>query len=81
MDTSANDVKSEKLRMLYPVEHVSKPLLYHLILDFGLVPNILRARVEHEAGGQIDVELSGNADNIERGKKWLEESGIKTTPI
>ncbi len=73
--------QSEKLRINYPLAHVAKPILYHLILDFGLVPNILRARIEHEEGGQIDVELSGKQDDLDRGKKWLLDQGVTTTPI
>lgn len=76
-----NVAQSEKLRIQYPIEQVAKPILYHLILDFGLIPNILRARVEHETGGQIDVELTGKEDNLERGKKWMLDQGVTTTPI
>lgn len=65
-----------RLRLRYPLEHVREPLLYHLIMDYNLVPNIYEAQIDAHSGGSMVVDLAGLPDDIERGTRWLQSAGI-----
>ena len=47
-----------RLRLTVPAELVQKPLLYHLVKDFDLVPNVRRADVGADHGWVV-LELEG----------------------
>ena len=67
---------SRNFTLHYPISTIKEPLLYGLIMDFGLVPNVHRARVSAQDGGEIDVELSGAPESVERGIRWLQDQGL-----
>jgi L-aspartate semialdehyde sulfurtransferase ferredoxin len=69
-----------RLRLTFPAELVQTPVVYHLVKDFGLVPNIRRADVgaDHE---WVVLELEGAEDRLQRGLAWLEEQGVVVDPI
>ena len=65
-----------RVQLNYPQEQVHEPILYRLIVDYGLIPDIRRANLDEHAGGFIALELSGEKDALERGLNWLEQRGI-----
>jgi hypothetical protein len=69
-----------RLRLTVPAELVQKPLLYHLVKDFDLVPNVRRADVRADHGWVV-LELEGAEDRLQRGVAWLEEQGVTVDPI
>ena len=69
-----------RLRLTFPPDLVPKPLLYHLVKDFDLVPNIRRADVRADHGWVI-LELEGAEDRLQLGLAWLEERGVTVDPI
>ena len=69
-----------RLRLTVPAELVQKPLLYHLVKDFDLVPNVRRADVGADHGWVV-LELEGAEARLQRGLAWLEEQGVKVDPI
>jgi hypothetical protein len=69
------------VRLHHPLDRIKEPILYHLIMDFGLVPNLLRAKVEHEEGGIIDVEIRGAPAALERGLQWARDAGVTVTEL
>ena len=69
-----------RLRLTVPAELVQKPLLYHLVKDFDLVPNVRRADVGADHGWVV-LELEGAEDRLQRGLAWLEELGVTVDPI
>ena len=38
-----------RVRLTYPTELIQQPIVYHLVKDFGIVPNIRRADVRANA--------------------------------
>ena len=70
-----------RVQLNYPLERVKEPILYHLVMDYGLVPNIRRANIDVHTGGFIVLELTGEASALERGKKFLQDCGITVTPV
>ena len=39
-----------RVRLTYPTELIQQPIVYHLVKDFGIVPNIRRADVRADHG-------------------------------
>jgi ABC-type methionine transport system ATPase subunit len=64
------------VRLTFPEELVSEPVIARLALDHGVIANIRRANVEDHAGW-IVCELSGTREAIDSGAEWLSASGIK----
>ncbi len=76
----ANDKQTIRVQLNYPLERVKEPVLYHLVLDYDLIPNIRRASIDVHTGGFIVLELTGERDSLDRGVKFLEGCGISVTP-
>ena len=70
-----------RVQLNYPLERVKEPVLYHLVMDYGLIPNIRRANIDVHTGGFIVLELTGEPNALERGKKFLEDVGITVTSV
>lgn len=62
--------------LTFPQEQVEKPVTYHLVKDFDLEPNILRAEIEPPEIGRMLVEFKGERDAIERAVEWLGSIGV-----
>jgi ABC-type methionine transport system ATPase subunit len=69
-----------RLRLTFPPELVQKPVIYHLVKDFDIVPNIRRADVKADHGWCV-LELEGAEDQLEQGVAWLREQGVAVDPI
>lgn len=61
----------------YPLEAVHEPLLYHLVTEFDLIPDIRRAQIDENTGGFIFLELSGEKENLEQGLQYLRDRGVE----
>ncbi len=70
-----------RVQLNYPLERVKEPILYRLIKDFGLVPNIRKANIEVHSGGFIVLDLSGEPQNMRKGLDWLETCGVTVRKI
>ncbi|MDP4013300.1 MAG: NIL domain-containing protein [Candidatus Nanopelagicales bacterium] len=67
---------AEHLRLTFPENQVTEPVIYHLVKDYHVVPNIRRAAIESHFGWMV-VELAGDLDSIAAAKKYLESHGIR----
>lgn len=65
----------KKYVLHFPEESVEKPITYHLVKDFNLIPNILRAQID-ENEGTLVVDLTGSAEQIDKGIGFLKEQGV-----
>lgn len=70
-----------RIQLNYPLERVKEPILYRLIKDYGLVPNIRKANIEVHSGGFIVLDLSGEPQNMQKGLDWLETCGVTVRKI
>ena len=70
-----------RLRLVYSPETVTKPILYHLAIDYHLIPNIRQANMENGRGGFLLLELKGEANDLEKGIKFLHGSGVEVSVI
>ena len=65
-----------KLVLHFPEESIEKPITYHLVKDYDLIPNILRAHID-ENEGTLVMDLKGSAEQIEKGIAFLKEHNVR----
>ncbi len=73
--TKKNIIKRVVLH--FPKRMVDQPILYHLIKDFDLEFNILKASITPEAEGLMVVELKGDQKHYDQGVQYLLDSGVR----
>jgi ABC-type methionine transport system ATPase subunit len=64
------------LRLNYPPELVSRPVVANLVAAYQLEVNILRANVTRDDGWLI-VEVTGDSRKISAARDWLVNGGIE----
>ncbi len=77
----AGEKETIRVQLNYPLERVKEPVLYHLVMDYNLIPNIRRANIDVHTGGYIFLELTGEKGDLDRGIKFLEGCGITVSAI
>jgi L-aspartate semialdehyde sulfurtransferase ferredoxin len=74
-------MSKRKVVLNFPPQLIDQPITYRLIRDYGLVVNILRARINPNEWGRMVVELSGNGGNLEEGLSFLAQMGVVVDPL
>ncbi len=69
----------KRLDLRFPPRQSLKPVVYHLVKDYDVVPNILRAQIQPGIEGRMLVEVTGRKDSIESGIAFLESQGLAVT--
>jgi hypothetical protein len=77
----AESIDTLRVTLSYPLDRVKEPILYHLVTDFDLVPDIRRANIDIHSGGSIEMDLGGSAEDIRRGLSWLENVGVSVQSV
>ncbi|MCL6584446.1 MAG: 4Fe-4S binding protein [bacterium] len=72
---------TRRVVLTFPANLVEDTAIYHLIKDYDLVVNILRAKIIPKEIGRIVLELRGKIDNIKKGVSYLESKGIEVKPL
>ena len=75
------DKETIRVKLDYPLEQVKEPIIYHLVTDYRLVPNIRRANIDSHIGGMMALEIEGDHDDLEAGMDFLRRLGITVTPV
>lgn len=71
---------TKKVTLIFPQKLIKEPVIYRMAKRFDLMPNIRRARVT-ETTGEMTLELSGSSENLVKGIRYLERSGVKVEPV
>jgi L-aspartate semialdehyde sulfurtransferase ferredoxin len=72
----------KKIVITFPPDLSDKPLTYHLVKDFDLAINILKAKITPGEEGKLVVELSnGSMENIQNGIDYLKTQGVGVEPV
>ena len=74
-------IVTRRVVLIFPPTIVEDTLIYHLIKDYDLVVNILRAKIIPKEGGRIVVGLRGKLENIKKGLRFLEDKGVDIKPL
>lgn len=70
---------SKKVVLRFSAETADKPIIYHLVKDYDLIINILKASINPHKEGTMVLEISG--EKYEDGISFLEEQGISVLPL
>jgi L-aspartate semialdehyde sulfurtransferase ferredoxin len=65
-----------RLDLTFPPNKATKPITFHLVKDYSLVPNILRAQVQPGQQGRMLLEVTGKKEDIEAAVGFLTKEGI-----
>ena len=68
---------SKMLLLRFDKNTVEKPIVWHLVKDFDLTFNILKATILPRKEGILVMELTGHRTNFNKGIKFLEEQGVQ----
>jgi L-aspartate semialdehyde sulfurtransferase ferredoxin len=68
---------AKRVVLRFPNRVVDEPILYHLIKDYDLEFNILKASITPEAEGLMVVELKGDPKHYDQGVEYLIKCGIR----
>lgn len=74
-------MKRMKVVLNFPETVVEEPVTYHLIVDYGIKVNILRASIDPGKQGKMVVELSGEKNQISSGLNYLERVGVQVESL
>ena len=66
----------KRLDLTFPPRQSLKPVVYHLVKDYDIVPNILRAQIQPGQEGRMLVEVTGKKDRIDAAVDFLLKEGI-----
>ena len=66
----------KRLDLTFPPRQATKAITYHLVKDFDLVPNILRAQIQPEQEGRMLLEVTGRKEALQAGVAFLESEGL-----
>lgn len=68
------------VHLIFPQKLIKKPVIYTMAKKYNVIPNIRRAKVT-ETVGEVTLELSGTKENLEKGRRYLERTGVKVEPV
>ena len=66
----------KKYRIHFPLDQIHAPVVTHLVTDYDLSPNLLRADIDAKNGGWLVVGLTGDASRIDAALGWLRGEGL-----
>ena len=70
-------LQEDRLVLHIPATSVTEPLIYHLVKDYDIVVNILKAEVRENDEGLLVLGLQGTASALKAGRAFLEEKGVR----
>lgn len=74
-------MKTIKVVLSFPPSTVEDPIIFHLIRDYGLKVNILRASIDAGKQGRVVVELTGDDNQLKNGANFLESKSVEIEPL
>jgi len=71
----------QRLVLTFPHKVVEEPITYHLIKDYDLVVNILRAKISPQEEGRLMIEIEGEKNALNKGIGYLKKLGVRIQPL
>jgi L-aspartate semialdehyde sulfurtransferase ferredoxin len=68
-----------RIKLIFSPSLVKEPVIYQLGHQFEIVTNLRRADVTRDQGWVL-LEMTGEADELDRGVEYLESRGVKVEP-
>lgn len=70
-------MQKKKVVLTFPYKLINQPITYHLIKEYDLKVNILRARINPREEGRLMIEISGEEESLEKGMNYLKDLGVE----
>lgn len=71
---------SQQVTLIFPQHLIKEPVIYMMAKEYGIVPNIRRARVT-DSIGEVTLEMEGDEDSLKSAVSFLEKKGVKVEPV
>jgi Fe-S-cluster-containing dehydrogenase component len=71
----------KKYLLVFPPQVVEQPVTYHLIHDYGLIINILKASVTPGKKGKLTIEVEGEEENLSKAMVYLANMSVDARPV
>jgi len=69
-----------QVTLVFPQHLIKEPVIYTMAKEYGVIPNIRRAKVT-ETVGEVTLELEGSEEQLTKGIQFLEAKGVKVQPV
>ncbi|MBI3002663.1 MAG: NIL domain-containing protein [candidate division NC10 bacterium] len=69
---------TRRVTLTFPQTLVTEPVIWRVSKEFGLVPNIRKARITEQAG-EVVLDFTGTAEALDRGLAYIRSLGIRVT--
>ena len=66
------------LRLTFPEDQATQPVIYHLVKDFDVIPCIRRAAIENHFGWMV-LSLTGEPTAIDQAIEYLTSIGVEVS--
>jgi L-aspartate semialdehyde sulfurtransferase ferredoxin len=76
-EKNLKNITKKRVVLHFPKRMIDEPILYHLIKDYSLEFNILKASISPEAEGLMVVELKGDQVHYDQGVQYLLDKGVQ----
>jgi ferredoxin len=74
-------MKQMRVVLRFSESIVEEPVTYHLIADYDVRVNILRASIDPGKQGMMVVELAGEDHQVKQGLAYLDDVGVQVDPL
>ena len=78
MMATQNNIE-KKFRIHFPLKQISTPVVTHLVTEYDLSPNLLRADTNAKNGGWLVLGLTGDDSRLQSALDWLRGEGLEVT--
>ncbi len=74
-------MQKKKVVLTFPYKLINQPITYHLIKDYDLEVNIIRARISPREEGRLMIEISGKEESLKRAMDYLKDLGVEVQSL
>ncbi len=65
----------KRVKLTFPQDLIKEPVIFTMARKYNVIPNIRRARVT-ETVGEMNLEVEGEDENVEKGIESLKQQGV-----
>ena len=73
-------MKALKVRLSFPTDKITEPIIYNLGQQFNVITNIRRANVTEESGWVV-LEMQATSERLELAIDYLKNINVQVEPI
>ena len=72
---------TKRLHLTFPSTAVEEPIVYHLVRDYNLLINIVRANITPDEEGYLALNVTGTEEDIQRGIAFAQSYSVVISEI